>query len=89
MTRPPSTWITAPVMYDALSDSKKAATGATSSTVPKRPSGTIGNTASRFSAGIASVISVSIKPSASALQREASIGKPMMRTHDAKGARRV
>src|SRR5262249_20611736 len=44
LINPPSTWIEAPVMYEATSDNRKAATRLNSSVRPYRPSGIVATT---------------------------------------------
>ena len=69
ITSPPSTTKTCPVMYDACSDARKAHTPAMSPGVPSRPIGICAPSSVRASAVIAAVMSVSMKPGATAFAR--------------------
>ena len=63
---PPSTQITWPVMYLALSDAKKTTVSAMSSTSPKRPNGIVATAASFTESERTSVISVATNHGATA-----------------------
>src|SRR5699024_7468146 len=64
---PPSTHRTWPVMYAAPGPARKATASATSSGRPVRPAGTAPRAACLAASGMAAVISVSMKPGATAL----------------------
>ena len=57
---PPSTGISAPVMKEASSLTRKSTSGATSSTLPVRPSGVSATLAARKAGAAEAVIGVSM-----------------------------
>src|SRR3712207_2735427 len=67
--RPPSTGISAPVMYDASSDSRKTTSGAISAGCPMRPSAVTSMPAALRSGSIACTILVSKNPGWTMLTR--------------------
>ena len=72
---PPSTASTCPVMYPASSLARNATALATSSAAPMRPIGIVDSVVVLAAYGMAAVMSVAIKPGATALTvtpREAS-----------------
>src|ERR1043166_4422501 len=64
---PPFTPMISPVMNEASGEARKATAAATSSGLPKRPIGVICRTTSSEAAGTSAVMSVSMKPGATAL----------------------
>jgi hypothetical protein len=69
MTRPPSTDSTAPVMNFARSDARKTYASAMSCGSPTRPSGVRSRMASITFSGMSLMISVPMKPGATAFTR--------------------